>query len=35
VIAEGGVQLLNRVFAEHPDLENEVDTAIRTTGRYD
>jgi hypothetical protein len=35
VIAEGGVQLLNRVFAEHPDLEAEVDSAVGTTGNYE
>jgi hypothetical protein len=35
VVGEGGQQLLNRVFAEHPDLEVEVDAAIKTNGRYD
>jgi hypothetical protein len=35
VVGEGGQQLLNRVFAEHPDLEGEVDKAIKASGRYD
>lgn len=35
VIAEGRQQLLNRVFAEYPDLEAEVDASIQATGRYD
>jgi hypothetical protein len=34
VVAECGQQLLNRVFAEHPELEAEVDAAIAMTGRY-
>ncbi len=34
VIAEGGQQLINRVIADHPELEAEIDAAVQTTGRY-
>jgi hypothetical protein len=34
VIAESGLQIMNRIFAEHPELEAEVDAAITKTGRY-
>jgi hypothetical protein len=34
VVGEAGLQLLNRVFAEHPELEAEVDEAIARDGRY-
>lgn len=34
VIAESGLQIMNRIFAEHPELEAEVDAAIAKTGHY-
>jgi hypothetical protein len=34
VIAESGLQIMNRIFAEHPELEAEVDAAITKAGRY-
>ena len=34
VIAESGQQIINRVMAEHPELEAEVDSAVSKDGRY-
>jgi hypothetical protein len=34
VVAEGGQQLINRVIAEHPELEAEVDSAANAGRQY-
>lgn len=34
VVAEGGQQLINRVIAEYPELEAEVDAAAKAGRRY-
>ena len=34
VIAEGGFEIMNRAFAEHPELEAEVEAALKVRDRY-